>query len=65
MREILEAVAAGGLSPEAAEAELRGYARTDAGRFDAARKARTGIPEAILASGKTAEQIASMVTTAV
>ena len=60
MREILEAVAAGTLSPEAAAAELRGYTRTDAGRFDAARRRRTGIPEGIIAAGKTPEETATM-----
>ena len=56
MREILDSVAAGDLSPAAAEAELRGYTRTDAGRFDAAREGRTGIPEAVIASGKTPDE---------
>lgn len=65
MREILEDVAAGELSPAAAAAELRGYARTDAGRFDAARADRTGIPEAVIASGKTAEETVTMALAAV
>ena len=65
MRDILDAVADGELSPTAAEAELRGYARTDAGRFDAARAARTGIPEGIIAAGKTPEETASMAVAAV
>ena len=65
MRELLEAVAAGDLSPAEAEAELRGYARTDAGRFDAARERRTGIPEAVLAEGKTPEETATMAAAAV
>jgi NCAIR mutase (PurE)-related protein len=65
MREILDAVAAGELSPGEAEAELRGYTRTDAGRFDAAREGRSGIPEAVLADGKTPEETASMVLGAV
>ncbi len=65
MREILEAVAAGELSPTAAEAELRGYARTEAGRFDAARQRRTGVPEAVLAAGKTPEETATMTLAAV
>ena len=60
MREILDAVAAGELSPEAAEAELRGYTRTSAGRFDAARADRTGVPEAIIAAGKTPAETATM-----
>ncbi|KTG08143.1 hypothetical protein AUR64_00780 [Haloprofundus marisrubri] len=65
MRDILESVAAGELSPAAAEARLAGYASTDAGRFDAAREDRRGIPEAILADGKTPDETASLVLTAV
>ncbi len=64
MRDLLEAVAAGELSPAAAEAELTGYATDDAGRFDAARTTRRGIPEAILADGKTPEQVRSLTQTA-
>ncbi|MES3518135.1 MAG: nickel pincer cofactor biosynthesis protein LarB [Natronomonas sp.] len=71
MREILDAVASGDLSPAQAEAklrsasELRSYTEASAGRFDAAREGRTGIPEAILASGKTADETASMTVAAV
>ncbi len=65
MRDILEAVAAGELSPARAEAELAGYVTSEAGRFDAARGERRGIPEAILAEGKTPEQIASLAAVAV
>lgn len=65
MRELLEAVAAGELSPEAAESQLRGYASVDAGRFDAAREQRRGVPEGILATGKTPEEVATLATTAV
>lgn len=65
MREILDAVAAGEVSPAEAEAELRGYARTEAGRFDAARETRTGIPEAILAECKTPAETAAMTVGAV
>ena len=65
MREILEAVAAGELTPAEAESELAGYATTGAGRFDAAREARSGVPEAVLASGKTPEEIADLAATAV
>ncbi|MFC4989485.1 MULTISPECIES: nickel pincer cofactor biosynthesis protein LarB [Saliphagus] len=65
MRDILEAVAAGELSPVRAEAELAGYVTGEAGRFDAARGERRGIPEAILAEGKTPEQVASLAATAV
>ena len=49
MREILDAVASGDLSPAEAETRLVGYATTDAGRFDAARERRRGTPEAVLA----------------
>jgi len=60
MRDILDAVASGDLSPAAAEAQLAGYATTEAGRFDAARETRRGIPEAVLAEGKTPDEVASM-----
>jgi len=60
MRDILEAVAGGELSPETAEAQLRGYVTSDAGRYDAARERRSGVPEAILADGKTPAEIASL-----
>lgn len=60
MRELLESVAAGECSVAEAEAALAGYATGDAGRFDAARTDRTGIPEVILASGKTPEETASL-----
>lgn len=65
MRELLEAVAAGDVSPAEAEAELAGYATVDAGRFDAAREHRRGVPEAILADGKTSEEVAELATVAV
>jgi len=64
MRELLEAVADGELSPTVAEARLRGYATGEAGRFDAAREDRSGVPEAILASGKTPGEVASLAATA-
>jgi NCAIR mutase (PurE)-related protein len=65
MRDILDAVAAGELSPAAAEARLAGYATTGAGRFDAARETRRGVPEAILAEGKTPEEAATLAAAAV
>ncbi|MEF8852994.1 MAG: nickel pincer cofactor biosynthesis protein LarB [Haloarculaceae archaeon] len=65
MREILEAVAAGDLSPAQAEAELAGYATGEAGRFDAAREARAGLPEAVLADGKTPGEVAALAATAI
>ncbi|MFC7134645.1 MULTISPECIES: nickel pincer cofactor biosynthesis protein LarB [Salinibaculum] len=63
MRDILDAVAAGELSPEAAEAKLRGYVTGEAGRFDAARERRSGVPEAVLADGKTPAEVAALVAT--
>jgi len=63
MRDILEALAAGEITPEAAESSLRGYASTGAGRFDAARMRRSGVPEAVLGEGKTPAEVADLVTT--
>ena len=60
MRDVLEALAAGRLTPSEAEARLRGYVTNDAGRFDATRKQRSGVPEAILATGKTDEELATL-----
>lgn len=65
MRELLEAVADGEVSPAKAEAQLAGYASSDAGRFDAARERRAGVPEAILGDGKTPGEVADLVATAV
>ncbi|ELY59110.1 1-(5-phosphoribosyl)-5-amino-4-imidazole- carboxylate (AIR) carboxylase [Natronococcus amylolyticus DSM 10524] len=64
MRELLEAVADGSLSPAEAEAELNGYVTGEAGRFDAARQQRRGIPEGIFAAGKTAPQVVALTETA-
>ena len=60
MREILDAVAAGDVTPAEAEAALQGYVTTDAGRFDAARTQRSGVPEAVLATGKTVEEVCTL-----
>jgi NCAIR mutase (PurE)-related protein len=65
MRDTLEALAAGDISIEEAEAALSGYATTDAGRFDAARETRRGVPEAILGDGKTDSEVAELAATAV
>jgi NCAIR mutase (PurE)-related protein len=66
MRELLERVARGEVSPAVAEAELQGHtAAGDAGRFDAAREDRTGLPEGILADGKTPSETAVLTTTAI
>jgi NCAIR mutase (PurE)-related protein len=63
MRDILDAVASGELSPERAEAELRGYATGESGRFDAARERRSGVPEAVLGTDKTPGEVADLATT--
>lgn len=60
MRELFEAVADGDLSPAEAEARLTGYASTDAGRFDAGRESRSGVPEAVLADGKTTGEVTTL-----
>lgn len=65
MHELLEAVAAGELSVSEAEAALSGYTTSEAGRFDAARAGRTGVPEAILAAGKTPDETATLAISAV
>jgi NCAIR mutase (PurE)-related protein len=65
MRDLLEAVAAGEVSPAEAQARLAGYATGEAGRFDAARAGRSGVPEAILATGKTPAEVAALAATAV
>lgn len=63
MRELLEAVADGELSPDAAESQLRGYVTSEAGRFDTARTQRAGVPEVILATGKTTTEVVTLVET--
>lgn len=60
MRDVLEALADGEYSVAEAEAELAGFATTEAGRFDAAREDRRGVPEAILATEKTPEEVAEL-----
>ena len=65
MRDVLSALADGEITVSEAEARLAGYATTGAGRFDAAREERRGVPEAILADGKTPEAVADLVATAV
>ena len=65
MRDILEAVAAGELSPAAAEAQLSGYVTSDAGRFDATREQRSGVPEAILATDKTPDEVSTLAESSV
>ncbi|WP_418285526.1 nickel pincer cofactor biosynthesis protein LarB [Halorubrum sp. DTA46] len=65
MRDTLEALADGEIGVAEAESRLAGYATTTVGRFDAAREHRRGIPEAILAEGKTPAEVAALTTTAV
>jgi len=65
MRDTLEALDAGDIGVAEAESRLAGYATTAAGRFDAAREHRRGIPEAILAEGKTPAEVAALTATAV
>lgn len=60
MRELLEALATGELGVREAEARLRGYVAGSAGRYDAARWERRGIPEAIVGEGKTPEEAAEL-----
>ena len=64
MRDVLEALAAGEVTVDEAEAELAGYVTGDAGRFDAARETRRGVPEAVLAEGKTPTETAALAETA-
>lgn len=64
MHDILQAVAEGELTVAEAEAELTGYVTSEAGRFDAARETRRGVPEAILAEGKSIEEMAGMAESA-
>jgi NCAIR mutase (PurE)-related protein len=63
-RETLEALAAGDIGVTEAESRLTGYATTAAGRFDADRDRRRGIPEAVLAEGKRPVEAASLAVTA-
>lgn len=65
MRELLEAVAEGEVSVAEAEAKLAGYATSEAGRFDAARETRRGVPEAVLCDAKTPSEVATLAATAV
>jgi NCAIR mutase (PurE)-related protein len=65
MRDTLEALAAGDISVDEAEAALAGYATGDAGRFDAARESRRGLPETIFAADKTPDEVAELAAMAV
>jgi NCAIR mutase (PurE)-related protein len=64
MRDVLDALADGEITVAEAESRLAGYATTDAGRFDAAREGRNGVPEAILGDGKSPGAVADLTTAA-
>ena len=59
LRKLLAKVASGELSSEQAFEKLRGFPSDDLGfaRLDTHREIRTGIPEVVYGSGKTAEQV--------
>jgi pyridinium-3,5-biscarboxylic acid mononucleotide synthase len=63
IRAILERVQGGGLTPDAAMAELRWAPFEDLGfaRLDTHRQLRTGYPEVVFCQGKTAEQVVEIV----
>jgi len=62
VRHLLNAVAAGSVSAEAATERLKGLGTDDLGfaRLDRHRQLRTGFPEVIYGEGKTPEQIAAI-----
>jgi len=64
VREVIELLARGELTPEAAEARLAREPLLDLGfaRLDARRGDRQGVPEAVLAEGKTPAQVAAIVS---
>jgi len=64
MRDVLRALAEGEITVAEAESRLAGYATTDAGRFDAARETRRGVPEAILGDGKPPGVVADLAAAA-
>ena len=64
MRDLLDALHAGEASPREVESRLRGYVTGDAGRYDADRWERRGIPEAVLGEGKTPAEAAELAGTA-
>jgi NCAIR mutase (PurE)-related protein len=63
LREVMELVARGELSPRDAEDRLAGAALVDLGfaRLDARRGERQGVPEAVLAGSKAPEQVVAIV----
>jgi pyridinium-3,5-biscarboxylic acid mononucleotide synthase len=64
LREVIELLARGELSPQDAEERLARAPIIDLGfaRLDARRAERQGVPEAVLAEGKTPEQVVGIVT---
>ncbi|MFB6094719.1 MAG: nickel pincer cofactor biosynthesis protein LarB [Halanaeroarchaeum sp.] len=63
MRDLLEDVASGDRGVEEARRELEGFTRVDDfARIDVDRRDRGGIPEVVLAEGKSAHQIRSIAT---
>ena len=59
LKRVLQAVAAGGISPDAAYRELRDLPFEDIGfaKVDHHREIRCAVPEAIFCQGKTVEQV--------
>jgi pyridinium-3,5-biscarboxylic acid mononucleotide synthase len=64
LREVIELLARGELSPRAAEERLARAPLVDLGfaRLDAARSDRQGVPEAVLAEGKAPEEVVGIVS---
>jgi pyridinium-3,5-biscarboxylic acid mononucleotide synthase len=64
LREVVEQLARGELSPQAAEERLARAPLLDLGfaRLDARRGERQGVPEAVLAEGKAPEQVVAIVS---
>ena len=62
LAEVLSAVASGAMSPDSARARLGAEYETvgDYARIDHSREGRTGLPEAVFAEGKTAEQVVAI-----
>lgn len=64
MKDVLQRLLAGELNVEEAEAELRRVQLTELGgaaRLDIGRTARRGLPEVVLATGKTPDEVARLV----
>ncbi|MED1723335.1 nickel pincer cofactor biosynthesis protein LarB [Brevibacillus parabrevis] len=57
LKNILQKVAAGQLSVEQGEEQLRGISRLDYATLDLARSERTGFPEVVYGEGKSASQL--------